>query len=317
MPWYQGSFHCHTTNSDGKSAPEEVARFYRAIGMSFAAIADHNHLTRIEEYGSVPADDFIGIPCCEYSGAKRCHVVGIDVSCTVAPEGDQDGLELKEILQEGIDRIRKAGGIPILCHPCWYWTYDQETIKRLERVTHFEVFNGHHACNSYPIAGVSYPEEIWDRLLSSGVRLFGAANDDAHYYGDIQTRGKVLRRIPFGGSGWNVVKAARLDRQSVREAFDAGHFYASTGIRLTEYRVADGNISVEVEEVNDVRVAIEFVGRGGRSLARTVGLEASYRIRGDEKYVRIRLADTAGCFAFTQPVFVDTIAQDGAWTLEP
>lgn len=317
MPWFQGNFHCHTTNSDGKAAPLDVARFYKAIGMNFVAIADHNRLTGTDEFASVLARDFIGIPCSEYSGAHKCHVVGVDVSCATAPEGRQEELDVPAILQDGVDRIRGAGGVPVLCHPCWHWTYDDATILKLKGVSHFEVFNAHPACNGYPVGGRSFAEEIWDRVLTAGVRILGVASDDAHWYGDAAANGRVLRHIPAGGTGWNVIKAAKLERRCVRDAFEAGHFYASTGIRLAEYRVTEGNICVKVSPWQQERAAIEFVGRGGECLARTIGLEASYAFRGDERYVRVRLADTAGCFAFTQPVFLDAMDRDAAWTLEP
>lgn len=316
MPWFQGNFHCHTNNSDGKATPVEVARYYKAIGMNFVAIADHNRLTRAEEYQSVLARDFIGIPCSEYTGAANCHVDGVDVSAAVGPQDAQLGLDPRAILQDGVDRIRAAGGVPVLCHPCWFWAYDGETVLQLTGVTHFEVFNALPACNGYPVGGASFAEAIWDGVLSAGTRIFGVASDDAHWYGDAPGRSQVPRHIPVGGTGWNVIKAARLERKCIRDAFESGHFYASTGIRLAEYVVTEGCISLKVAPWAQEKVHIEFVGEGGRSLGRTIGLEASYDIRGDEKYVRVRLADTSGCFALTQPVFPATIGPDTAWTRE-
>ncbi|MFW6289251.1 MAG: PHP domain-containing protein, partial [Spirochaetota bacterium] len=104
MPWYQGNLHCHSTNSDGDASPADVARYYRAIGMDCVAISDHNRLTGLDEYGPVLDSDFPGVPSCEFTGPKSCHVLAVDVDEAVAPAGDRSDPSPAEILQEGIDR---------------------------------------------------------------------------------------------------------------------------------------------------------------------------------------------------------------------
>ena len=316
MPWYKGNFHCHSTNSDGNASPLEVANYYKALKMDFIAISDHNRLTMPDEYQSVLTPEFIGIPCCEYSGAKCCHVVSVDVETTVAPCAEQETWDTTKILQDGIDRTHEADGIPILCHPCWNWTYDHNTILRLHHATHFELFNALPDNNSYPVAGTSPVEEIWDKVLTADVRIFGTASDDAHWYGDVSSYGTILNHIPFGGTGWNVIKARDLSRQTIRNAFESGQFYATTGIELADYRVTSDRIDISVKQWSHENIVTEFVGQNGQLLDRQTGLNASYKIKGDEKYIRVRLADTAGCFAYAQPVFLDTIDHDIAWTQE-
>ena len=109
------------------------------------------------------------------------------------------------MLQDGVRRIREAGGVPVLCHPCWHWTYDHETVLAIEGATHFEVWNCHPDCNARPVAGLSAGEEIWDKVLSAGMRIFGTASDDAHYYGSPEGWKACPLHIPVGGTGWNVV----------------------------------------------------------------------------------------------------------------
>uniref|UniRef100_UPI0035629AE7 PHP domain-containing protein n=1 Tax=Gemmatimonas sp. TaxID=1962908 RepID=UPI0035629AE7 len=40
--WLKGNTHTHTTNSDGDTAPEEVARWYKNRKYDFLVLSDHN-----------------------------------------------------------------------------------------------------------------------------------------------------------------------------------------------------------------------------------------------------------------------------------
>ena len=316
MPWYKGNLHCHSTNSDGRSSPLDVARYYRDIGMDFVTLSDHNVLTPVTEYAGALSPECIGIPCCEYTGNRNAHVVAVDVDSTVQPGDDLRDAEVPAILQDGVDKTLAAGGVPVLCHPCWNWTFDDETILRLTGVKHFEVFNAAPDCNSYPSGERSAPEAIWDDVLSAGQRIFGVATDDAHQHGSAREGGRPLNHLPLGGRGWVAVKASELSRRAIRSAFESGHFYASTGVELAHYRVTAAAMTIRVRPWSHERVTTEFIGLGGELLDRQVGLEASHRFDGRDPYVRARIADSGGCFAFTQPVFTDALEDDIAWTAE-
>jgi hypothetical protein len=122
--------------------------------------------------------------------------------------GDNDFNMRVAILQDGIDKTLAAGGIPIITHPFWHWTYNYEEVLKLQNCTHFELCNASPDCNSVPLPGKSYPDEMWDNLLSRNYRIFGAASDDAHEYS-----GGFTPRTPFGGRGWNVVKTQQLSEE--------------------------------------------------------------------------------------------------------
>ena len=308
MPWFKGNVHCHSTNSDGHSSPAEVARYYRAMGMDFVTVSDHNRLTSITEYASELDDRFVGIPCCEYTGRHNCHVVAVDVDEAVKPEPGVADADPLAVLQDGIDRTLAAGGVPVLCHPCWNWAFDHETILKLRNATHFEVFNASPDCNSHPLGDRSYPERIWDEVLSAGRRLYGVATDDAHFHGSAEEAARSPKHLAVGGLGWSAVRADELSRRAVRLAFDRGDFYASTGVSLADYRVSRGSIEIEIDPWSHERVVTEFIGTGGTVLAREEGLRAAYRFRGDERYVRARIVDSTGGHAFTQPCFLDDLA---------
>ena len=43
--WLKGNTHTHTTNSDGDTSPEEVARWYKSRKYDFLVLSDHNVFT--------------------------------------------------------------------------------------------------------------------------------------------------------------------------------------------------------------------------------------------------------------------------------
>ena len=69
-----------------------------------------------------------------------------------------------------------------------------------------------------------------------------------------------------------------------------------------------------IEPIAQERAVFQFFGAGGRELHHAVGHDARYRFRGDETYVRVRIGSTAGCWAWTQPVFLDDLAGAIRWT---
>jgi len=155
---------------------------------------------------------------------------------------------------------------------------------------------------------------MWDQMLSAGRCMFGVANDDAHWYGTAAEQKSPIRYIPFAGTGWNAVWAETWTREAIREAFDAGRFYASTGVKVAQYVVTRDRIDVSFAHWHHEKRVIEFIGKNGAVLSQQMGDAASYTIRGDEMDVGIRVQDTGGCMAFLQPVFLETIERDIAWT---
>ena len=40
--WLKGNLHAHSTNSDGRLTPKELAEAYKARGYAFMAVTDHD-----------------------------------------------------------------------------------------------------------------------------------------------------------------------------------------------------------------------------------------------------------------------------------
>ena len=89
------------------------------------------------------------------------------------------------------------------------------------------------------------------------------------------------------------------------EGLEAGRFYASTGVSLSDLRVDDQGIEIAIQEKPTFKYTTHFIGDGGRLLTKVHGLTARYRIQGGEGYVRARVVDSMGYTAWTQPVLAD------------
>lgn len=297
--WFKGNTHTHTLNSDGDSTPDDVVRWYREHGYQFLVLTDHNYLTSVEGLNAVHGaiEKFLVIPGEEVtsrSGDKPIHVNGLDVQEVVAPPSSGSVLDM---LQQSIDGIRKAQGVPHINHPNYGWAMTADELRQLERTRLFEIFNGHPQVNV--LGGGDSPslEETWDAVLTSGRMMYGLAVDDAHYFkrpGD--------NTVPGPGRGWVFVRAPRLDARALLDALERGDFYSSTGVELSSYDASAAEVAIDVRADAWSKYRVQFIGRSGRLLAEQTSLPARYLIRGDEGYVRARVIESNGRLAWTQPV---------------
>ena len=285
--WLKGNLHTHTSMSDGDSTPAEMATWYRDHGYQFLVITDHDKVTNVEA-----PEGLVLIPREEVTDSllrKSLHVNAIGLTRVVPP---QRGTTKVEVLQRNIDAVRAAGGIPLVNHPNFGWAFGAQELQQLKGVTLLEIASGHPYVNAQ---GPPSVEAMWDELLTSGKRVWGVAVDDSHH----------LKRpwdtdVALPGKAWVVVRAQKSDAKSILGALERGEFYASTGVELEDF----GPASVKVKEKNLAHYRIQFIGAKGRVLQETADTWTSYKIRGDEGYVRVKVTDSNGRCAWTQPTFV-------------
>jgi hypothetical protein len=129
--------------------------------------------------------------------------------------------------------------------------------------------------------------------------IWAVADDDSHHFKPEDADDPDKTRP---GRGWVMVRADTLTAEAIVRALRRGEFYASTGVTLKSYTVTRSTVALEIIPRGDSRHRIEFVGREGRVLATTNGNTARYSITGNEGYVRIRITDSNGRRAWTQPV---------------
>ncbi len=73
---------------------------------------------------------------------------------------------------------------------------------------------------------------------------------------------------------------------------------------LGSYSQDDTKIEIQIQEERDFIYTTVFSGNNGDVLAQVSGLDASYKINGNETYIRATITSSSGGKAWTQPVFV-------------
>jgi hypothetical protein len=299
--WFKGNLHAHTLNSDGDSTPDEVVRWYREHGYDFLVLTDHNFLTGVEGLNlmqGAPGKFLVvkGEEVTGRSGEKPIHVNGFEVGQLVEPPAAGT---VVETVQRMVDGIRAVGGVPSVNHPNFGWAITADELAEVQRTNLFEIYNGHPMVNNLGGAGVPGLEEVWDRLLSSGRLIYGIAVDDAHHF---KRPWDPMASTP--GHGWVFVRTDRLEPRALVDALDRGDFYSSTGVVLDTIDATPADVRVAVRPTSWSKYRVQFIGRNGRVLQESTTTEASYRPRGDEGYVRVKVIESNGGVAWTQPVML-------------
>ena len=193
-----------------------------------------------------------------------------------------------------------------------------ETLAEIREVKMFEVCS--FATSDYILGEkeILGTERMWDIVNTLRVDrmklppLAGTAGDDAHAYHTPDPSS----HIP--GRAWVMVRAARLDNDSIVEALAHRDFYATTGVILKDvtFDRARKTLTVEVLPELNGHYSVEFIGTPvgydpavrevqgfdregkplrmvrqysadvGMVLSRIEGTKATYQLTGKELYVR-------------------------------
>lgn len=316
--WYRGNTHAHTLNSDGDVTPDMVARWYREHGYHFTFITDHEHITDVGPLNGLfaRAERFLVISGQEVSQrvadpnhpdkVRQAHVNALGVTSVVWPDGERyiANTSIAETYASNLAKIKARGGVMQVNHPNFRWSVPMEQMLSLPDSTMFELWNGHpivYNQGGTDVDGNSMPstEVLWDSLLSRGKLLFAVGDDDSHNYLPRDAENKDKARP---GRAWIWVRADTLTHDAILASLRRGDFYASTGIRLADYRVTADSMYIDIAPYSDRRYLTEFIGHGGEVLSAVPGTTATYRFTGDELYVRARVTGSSGQKAWMQPV---------------
>ena len=240
---------------------------------------------------------------------RQVHVNAINL---VEPIQPQKGKTLVDTIRNDLIAVQaqaKKHGRTILAHlnhPSYLnYDIDAHTMAAVEELQFFEVCNNAFCCNSAGDAKNPSCERIWDvtntlRLAKGWNPIYGTASDDTHNYNEWGPS----KANP--GLGWIVVRAPELETDAILDAMLKGDFYASTGIKLKKlkYDPKQKTLTVAVDPIPSVKYRIEFIGsrRGvslesqgepkqyshkmGEVFERHEATEATYRLKGDEMFVR-------------------------------
>ena len=248
--------------------------------------------------------------------AKPIHMNASNLLELIKPQGGGSVAEVMTNNLAAVEEQSKRLGRPILGHvnhPNFGYAITAEELAMVTKERFFEVYNGHpsvHLEGDETHVGI---DRMWDivntlRIAEMGVfPLYGLGTDDSHHYFDGSSS---------PGRGWIMVRARFLTPESLIHAMEIGDFYASSGVSLKDvrYSPADRTLSVEVEPEDGARYITRFIGTPasydrtrkpvqgkdgkplavtqrysddvGKVLATVEGPKASYRLTGDELYVR-------------------------------
>lgn len=279
--WLRGNLHTHTTESDGELSPADTVRAYAELGYDFLAISDHDLLTDPEP---LAADVGMALIRAEEVTAFGPHMLAVGISCLVAPDPER---------QRCINEISAAGGFSVLNHPNWgrrFVHFRHEMMEQLEGYLGIEIYNGViEVLEGSPLA-----LDRWDRLLSSGRRLWGFANDDTHWTNSI-------------GRGWNCVQCTEATPAAILDALRAGRFYASTGVAIEVISLDASSLRIQAPNAHRIRL----IGAHGRLLAQSDGSDAEFDVGGvSEPYLRVECLGCAGASAWTQPFYRTSVSSE-------
>lgn len=327
LHWYKGNTHTHTINSDGDSAPDAVARWYREHNYQFLFITDHEYLTDPAPLNALfgAKERFLLLPGQEITqwgeDPKRssAHVNALFTHDVIYPIGVRRCMgsgcgayvpketPLETTYQTNIDAVLAQGGIPQVNHPNYRWSVRPEELYNIPNGTLLEIWNGQGHINN--LGGEVAPDDVrpsaeslWDILLSRGKRVWGVASDDSH---DFAAPGVNDPSGAAPGQAWIVVRASELTAEAIKSAMQRGDFYASTGVELEDYQAIPKQVTIKMEENRFLtKYRTQFIGKNGRVLAESTANPATYNVKGDEGYVRTKVTDSNGKMAWTQPMFV-------------
>lgn len=269
----KGQMHCHTTNSDGLDTPTALVVAYKNAGYNFIAITDHNYVTPDP---SVSGITFIQSYEDTYS---THHCTTYDIATIANLPNIQDFMTYET----------SAKKLVSIAHPRWFGTIlDVNDMIGYYNYNFTEIYNA---------GASSIAENVVDRILSSGKKIFFTSVDDCH----------SIAEASMFNKGYVIVKADLNDKDSILKSLRSGNFYASNGNTLE--LSLEGNVVTATSAENS---NITFIGANGAVL-KTVNnvTTANYTICGSEQYVRVKSTKVSdNTCAWSQPIFIDMIGSD-------
>ncbi len=327
--FYKANLHCHTTVSDGTFSPEEIKQKYLEKGYSIIAYTDHDVLVTHDDltddnflalngyemefiHAELPSDNsrrsckktahlcFIAIdkdnkkPCClhrtkYFIGNAKNHVGRSMDDPTII---DFEREYSPECINTVIKRCREAGYFITYNHPTWSTEryYDYINYKGMHAM---EIVNGDCRACGYD----EYNPRVYDDFLDIGNKIYCVATDDTH-----GQRGMFI--------GWTMIKADKLEYNTITKALIEGNFYASEGPEIKELYVEDGFLCIETSPAREIcfqnskRRSINAYNNDG-----TLVTCAKFPIYDNDGYVRITVIDEKGKHANTNAYDAKEILQ--------
>jgi len=269
---YKGQLHCHSTESDGVDTPTEIVTAYKNAGYDFVCLTDHDNLTADPEVA-----DILFIPGVEEtSSLPTAHIGHINADAQLGKTSAQTIIE---------SIIVETNALASLNHAVSYSSLRPDNYLNLEDLQLMEILS--------PNGSDEIP---WVELLDSGKPIWCIAEDDCHDIGGANFNKYLVKVYADSCTITNIIDSLRN-----------GNFYAMEvdGSTITDLSLSGNTISITVSDSSN----IEWLGKGNRALQTDNAVTtASYTIKGNERYVRLRIKNVASSdYTFTQPIFISPI----------
>ena len=292
--FWRGNLHAHTNLTDGSGYAEDLYAWYYEHGYHFVAITDHN--LRVSPDLFAPLEQpgvFLILPGEEITmSAPNGVPVHVNAICHQSTIGGGEFPSVEAALRWAVAEVRAQGGVALVNHPNFFWALQASDMEHARGAQLLEIWSGHPGVRNEGDLFHPSSEAIWVEALRAGELLAGAAVDDVHHL-------DAGPELSGPGRAWVEVFAERLTHEALCEALAAGHLYASNGVRLRRLAVRPQELVVEVEDRGAV---VQFLDARGLLAEQALpnGGTASYRLRGDERWVRARISLPDGSRAWTQ-----------------
>lgn len=282
--WYKVGLHVHTSLSDGKLSPEEVAARYKEAGFDAIAITDHWKYHCEDEISGLKI-----ISGCEYNVGGVDAIQGVMHIVGVGMREEPALSKEKASRQQVIDEINACGGLAVLAHPAWSLN-TIEDVKALRGFSMLEIYN--------TVSGVDqsirpYSGYLVDVLANEGIVFPLTATDDAHFYDERDDAAK----------SYIMVKAKSIATEDILEAIKQKDFYATQGPELYVRRDGD-TIIADCSECVLIKFVSNFAFVRPSALRGEKLTHFEYKVRDGEKWVRVEVLDEKGNYAWSNIIVV-------------
>jgi len=300
---HEGSFHNHTTQSDGKMDPADVIDAYHALGHEVLALTDHNRSTwPWTAFGRDPKElNMIAIPGNELSTVP--HTLSLFSELETDTRDHEKAIQL----------VEQHDGLSILAHPGRYWELSEGKVPKAVIETYTHLFMTYPTLIGFEVINQDrrYPKDraLWDALLTELMPerpVWGMANDDSHKQKQI-------------GLNTTVLLMTESSEAAVKEALRSGKMYF-TSVTTHPQESRDRALTPVIKkieftpETQSLRIhsvsggepvpeeAYTWISAGGNEVHQGSTL-ALNEVSGIETYVRAEIRGEGGT-SFTQPIGV-------------
>ena len=312
--WQKCVFHLHTKSwfglTNGENTYEEMINAYRQLNYDVIAVSNYMKINRNK------TDGLLFIPAYEHGySVKKTHQLALGTWKVVWRDYFfPQNLSQKQHI---IDKLKDNSHFVAVNHPTMRSSYRPDDFKYLSGYDFLEVQNGTHLS-----------EAAWDTALSSGRRAWLIANDDAHSASPERLQREVtFIHVPVNVDSVITQKDEQLNLISnilTPKSYDL-LYRLQHGIAFGVHfpRKVQPTMEDKIKEANAVSFPtsiqvlddtlhvvwqqtmqkIEFIGDRGKLLKAVSDSDsASYPIRPQDSYVRVKLTSPEGLVYYLNPV---------------